>query len=111
MRQEAEQQTGDEPADMGDIVDERQPVSDIEIEGDPEEELSDQALRPRLVPILRRTPDREDERAQDTEDRTAGADAGGMDVKGAGNPRADAAGEVDQREAFRSEQHFVESAE
>ena len=37
MREEAEKKSGDQAADVRHVVDERQAVTDVEIEGDPED--------------------------------------------------------------------------
>src|ERR1700730_5393181 len=103
MRQESEQQTGRQAGHVGDVVDEREIQPDADVHDDPEDELPDESARPRLMPILRRTADGEDEGAEDAEDRAAGTNGGAVASQRAGNRRAEAAGEVDQGEAWRSE--------
>ena len=70
----SEDQAGDQAAEVGGVVDEGEAVADGDVHGDPEDQLADQAARPRLVAVQRRAADREDERAHDAEDRAARAD-------------------------------------
>src|SRR4051794_26762213 len=74
VRDEAENQAGDQAAEVRCVVDEGEAVADADVHDNPEEQLADQASRPRLISIQRRAADREDERAHDSEDRAARAD-------------------------------------
>src|SRR4051794_16470841 len=111
VRDQAEDQARDQTAEVGRVVDEGEAVTDGDVHRDPEEQLADEAARPRLVAVQRRAADREDERAHDSEYRAARADRGTFVEDRAGDPRHDAGGEEDQREALRSEKDFVQRAE
>src|SRR5436190_13553953 len=112
MGKETEQQAGDQAADVRDVVDMRDGEADHEVQADPEDQLADEAARPRLPAVARRAVDRKDECAEDAEDRAAGADGRLADqVRRARRGGADAADEVDDGEAARAEEGLVEAAE
>src|SRR5437763_16737591 len=62
--QQAEQEPGHEAADVREVVDEGELESNVEVHHRPEEDLAEKTLGPRLVTVLRRAPDGEDECAE-----------------------------------------------